>query len=87
MKATYLYQYQLLPVLRSTAVTFLQDLIITFYLQSLSVSSLPAVPGPSPEINVSDLIKSLSHVQRSLTQHLDAHKLQSQLDSWLQRSA
>jgi len=63
-------------------VTFLQDL--TFYFQSLSVSSLPAVPGSSPEINISDLIKSLSHVQRSLTQHLDA---QSQLDSWLQHSA
>jgi len=66
----------------STAVTFLQD--VTFYFQSLSVSSLPAVPG---EINISDLIKSLSHVQRSLTQHLDAHKTQFQLDSWLQGSA
>jgi len=63
----------------------LQDL--TFYFQSLSVSSLPAVPRSSPETNISDLIKSLSRVQRSLTQHLDAHKTQSQLDSWLQRSA
>ena len=58
----------------------------TLYFQSLSVSSLPAVPGSSSDINVSDLVTSLSHVQRPLTQHLDAHKVQSQLDSWIQRS-
>ena len=58
--------------LRSTRV---QDLI--FYFQSLSFFSLPAVPRSSPETNISDLIKSLSRVQRSLTQHLDAHKTQS----------
>ena len=29
----------------------------------LSIFSFPAVPGSSPEINISDLIKSLSHVQ------------------------
>ena len=41
-------------------------------LQPLPVSSWAreqAVPGSSPEINISDLIKSLSHVQ-PLTQHL-----------------
>ena len=70
-----------------TAIIFLQDL--TLYFQSLSVSSLPAVLGrwSSSNINVSELVTSLSHVQRSLTQHLDAHKIQSQLDSWLQRSS
>ena len=36
----------LTPTITSpTAVTFLQDLGLTFYFQSLSVSSLPAVPG------------------------------------------
>ena len=69
----------------STAVLFLPDL--TLYFQSLSVSSLPAVPGSSSDINISDLVTSLSHAQRSLAQHLDAHKTQSQLDSWLQRSS
>ena len=68
-----------------TAVTFLQDLTFYFKFASLSVSSLPAVPGSSSDINIniSDLVKSLSHVQQSLTQHLDAHRMQSQLDSWL----
>ena len=46
--------------------------------QSLSVSSLPAVPGSFSDINISVLVTSRSHVQR---QHLDAHKIRSQLDT------
>ena len=70
---------------QTTFASYFQDL--TLYFQSLSVSSLPAVPGSSSDINISNLVTSLSHVQRSLTQHLDTHKIQSQLDSWLQRSS
>ena len=60
-----------------------------FTFNHFQLSHFQLYPGLLLRFNISDLIKSLSHVQRSLTQHLDAHKTQSQLDigSWLRRSA
>jgi len=67
MKATLvLVSLPISIITSSAAVTFLQDL--TFYFQNHF--QFPPVPGSPPEINISDLIKPLSHVQRSLTQHL-----------------
>ena len=63
------------PLITSTtAISYLNEL--GHYLHALPVATLPAVlgSGSGSEINISDFAKSLTYLQKSLTEYVEANK-------------
>ena len=79
-------QALLKPIITSTtAISFLNEL--GHYLQALPVGYFAVLgSGSASEINISDFAKSLTYLQKSLIEYVEANKKQNTLDSWLQPS-